>query len=233
MRISKEILQKIEGEKPQERKGRVLLWGWDASGEDIEGVNIFEVDGQDGRLLKIWTYEATGYERIYDDNGYLERIDPKNFKLNEITELSYQPSLYQHPLFDKQIEVEVQEIRCWRSDKLGRKRRRLEASKHVVVFNDFWDPKNGRPRGYQVLEERVFEPPERQERVSVGTKTQWVEKQRSFLFNDAMIVYLRNADGKMVLWRSNVGNFPRYGGMGFPKGLELPLGLGEAGFIDF
>jgi len=233
VRASKEILDKIEGKIPSmDVEKQVVFVEWVASGEELDGVNLIEVDIENGRELKGWFYEGEDYESFYDEEGKQEGIIPKNFRLSEVTEVAYQPFLYRHPLLGTEVEAVIQEARTWKVDTAGRKRRKNEVAVQVVIFDEHWDVKAEQARGFQVLEERRFEERPPVDEIGRAAKKQWVESHRSFLFGNATIIYTRNQDGLMVLWHFRVGDLG-YKGIDFPEGLKPPIELGEATFINF
>lgn len=233
MRPSKEILGKIDGTVPAlHTYEQVVFAEWVSSGEDLDGVNLIEVNRENGRPLKVWTYEGMDYEWVYDDEGSIAGNFPKSFKLSEVTQLSYQSLVYRHPLLKIDTEAEVQEIRTWGVDRSGRKRKRDEAARLVIIFDNFWDAKSEKPRPFQILEERGYEPRELSGGVSLGKKEQWVEKYRSFFFSNAMVMYVRNLEGRMVHSYSKISPI-KYSGIDLPRGLELPIKVGKAEVIDF
>lgn len=233
MKPSKEILSQIDGRIPAFDAGeQVVFADWVASGEDIDGVNLIEVNRENGRPLKVWTYEGMDYEWVYDDEGIIAGRIPESYKLSEVTELAYQPFVYSHPLLNADIEAEVQEIRTWKVDRAGRKRKRDEAARLVIILDDFWDAKSEKPRSFQILEERGYEPRELSGGLSLSKKEQWVEKYRSFFFSNAIVMYVRNLGGLMVHAYSKISP-TKYSGIDLPRGLELPIKVGKAEVIDF
>ena len=213
---------------------QVVFVKWVSSGEDLDGLNLIEVDIENGRPLKLWFYGGEDYKPVYDEEGLKEGEVPKGFRLLAIGELSYQPFLYKHPLLGIEMEAVAREARTWRVDIDGRKRRKDEVFVQVVVFDELWDVKAEQPRGFLVLEERAFEEKLVPDRINEeGAKKQWVESYRSFLFRNATIIYTRNQDGLMVLWHSKIDSSLGYKGIDFPEGFKPPTQLGEATFIDF
>jgi len=159
-----------------------------------------DYEGTESVFLINKTTGLISVELEFRPNSASKNTESKS-KLSSLTFYSYEDIEYTHPITGEVTDVTVITGRERATDTLLRKRTRMYARQHIVVFQD-WDPKTETSKPIRnLLCEIEYMEMEGAEQ-SAGSPVKWIEKFRSFFIEDLMVVYYIADDGILKLARS-------------------------------